>query len=294
MQTISNHPYSVNYNLPALGGGAGLRHPHLAEVAKRRPEIKWFEVISEDFVDVGGEASELLQEISKHYSIIGHGVCLSIGSTDPLNMSFLKRLRCFLDAIKSPWASDHLAFTMVDHTNLNDLCPLPFTQDCVKNCVERIKIIQNELARPFLIENITRYLTVSEREMLEVDFINEIVERSGCGLLLDITNVLLNSRFHGFDPYEFIAGLPLNRVGQMHLSGWDSTRAVIIDSHDAPVPVEVWELFKYTIGLSGPTSVLVERDGNLPALAELVAEAQKADSEMWQATGFQKVRAHGA
>ena len=277
-----------NFGLQPLGGGAGLRHEHFNSIIQTKPDLGWFEVISEDFIDVGGSVLEALKEIRKSYRIIGHGVCLAIGSTDPLNMPFLKKLKAFLNQIESPWASDHLCFTMVDHTNLNDLCPLPFTKECVKNCVERIRIIQNELERPFLIENITRYITVSDREMNEVDFICEILEGANCGLLLDVTNVLLNGRFHGFDPFEFISDLPLNRVGQMHLSGWNSSRSTIIDSHDAPVPDEVWELFRKTIALTGPTSVLVERDANLPALSELVKEANTADTVMWEASGIKK------
>lgn len=281
-------PPTTLSKLPALGGGIGLRHTYFDEIIRTKPSVNWFEVISEDFIDVGGRFREQLLEIRKSYPIIGHGVCLALGSTDPLNMPFIKRLKVFLDEINSPWASDHLCFTMVDHTNLNDLCPLPFTEECVKNCVERIKIIQSELQRPFLIENITRYVTVSSREMNEVEFISRILEEADCGLLLDITNVFLNGKFHKFEPLEFIKELPLNRVGQIHLSGWDSSRDKVIDSHDAAVPNEIWELFQNTIQLIGPNSVLIERDGKFPPLNELVSEAAEANDRMWQAVGFKR------
>ena len=146
---------------------------------------------------------------------------MSVGSTDPLDMDYLRKLKQFLDEIDSPWASDHLCFTMVDHTNLNDLIPLPFTEEAVNNCVQRLRIIQDTLERPFLVENVTRYVTVSDREMGEQEFLTRILEESGCGLLLDVTNVHLNGQYHNYDPYEFIQSLPLERVGQMHLAGWE-------------------------------------------------------------------------
>lgn len=273
----------MNFGLPALGGGVGLRHKHFHEILEQRPKVGWFEIITEDFMDYGGYERDCLMRIREHYPIIGHGVCMSIGSTDPLDMTYLKNLKTFLDEIDSAWASDHLCFTMVDHTNLNDLIPLPFTKEAVDNCVERLKTIRNTLERPYLVENVTRYVTLSDREMSESDFINEILERSDCGLLLDITNVYLNSKFHNFDPYQFITQLPLHRVGQMHLSGWEPDHnGKVIDSHDAPVPKEIWDLFKFTVAKTGRTSVLVEWDKSLPPVEQLIHEAKLADAAMDQ------------
>ncbi len=288
MESKAQYSYKNGPTPIALGGGVGLRHQYFDEIIAKKPKVSWFEIISEDFVNVGGKIREQLFEIRKSYPIIGHGVCLAIGSTDPLDMPFIKSLKNFLDEIDSPWASDHLCFTMVDHTNLNDLCPLPFTKECVKNCVNRIRIIQNELERPFLIENITRYITVSSREMAEIEFISQILEAADCGLLLDVTNVFLNGRFHNFDPLQFIQDLPLHRVGQIHLSGWDSSKSTVIDSHDAPVPEEIWSLFRKTIELTGPSSILVERDGNFPPLLDLVNEAAQAERVMWEAVGIKR------
>ena len=261
-----------NFNLPALGGGAGLRHAHFKEIIETRPDFAWFEIITESFMGYGGWEREALSEIRKHYPIIGHGVCMSIGSTDPLDMEYLKNLRTFLNEIESPWTSDHLCFTMVDHTNLNELIPIPFTQEAVDNCVDRIKVVQDVLERPFLLENVTRYITVSDREMNESEFINAV---------LDVTNVHLNAQYHDFDAYEFIDSLPLERVGQMHLAGSKPLdTGEIIDSHDAPVSKETWELFDYVIGLVGNSSVLIEWDNDMPSVAALLAETKLADAHI--------------
>jgi uncharacterized protein len=270
-----------NFGLPALGGGAGLRHEHFEQILDRRPPFRWFEIIMDDFMDTEGYPRECLRAIAERYPIITHGVCLSIGSTDPLDLSYLARVRAFLDEIRTPWTSDHLCFTMVDHTNLNDLIPLPFSEETVKHVVERVKIVQDVLQRPFLLENVTRYVTISDREMSEVEFVSNVIERADCGLLLDLTNVHLNGMFHGFDPREYVRALPLDRVGQIHLAGWEpSEDGTVIDSHDAPVPPEVWDLFGYTIGLIGRTSVLVEWDKELPPVERLLEETKMADRLM--------------
>lgn len=267
-----------NFNLPALGAGAGLRHEHFDEILATKPPFKWLEIISDDFMDFGGYSRDRLMQIREHYQIISHGVCLAIGSTDPLDRDYLRRMKKFCREVGSPWTSDHLCFTKVDHTNMLDLMPLPFTQETVRHVAERVRIVQQELELPFLLENITRYVTVSDREMSEAEFISEIVAQADCGLLLDVTNVHLNSRFHGYDAWQCISSLPLERVGQIHLAGWEPAEdGSFIDSHDGPVPPEVWELFKRTIAKTGPTSVLVEWDNLLPPVARLLEETLMAD-----------------
>lgn len=264
-----------NFNLPALGAGAGLRHSHFEEIISSRPDCDWFEVITENFINYGGWVRECLREIGKHYPLVAHGVGLSVGSTDPLDMEFISKLKLFAEEIKSPWVSDHLCFTMVDHTNLNELIPLPFTSEAVNNCAERIKIIQDQVGKPFLVENVTRYITVSQREMSEAQFISDVLEKADCGLLLDLTNVFLNSRYHNFDSFKFLDSLPLERVAQIHLAGSRvNDRGEIIDAHNAPVFPEVWELLKYTLKVTGPTSLLIEWDNDLPPLGTLLNEVQ--------------------
>ena len=266
-----------NFNLPWFGGGAGLRHEHFSEIIEKRPPFQWFEIITEDFVGMGGFVRDAFAEISKHYRVIPHGVGLSIGSTDPLDRAQLREVKKFIHSIRAPWYSDHLCFTMVDHTNLENLIPVPFTQEAVEHIAERVKIVQQELELPFLLENVTRYITVSDREMPEAEFISSILERANCGLLLDVTNVILNSKYHGYNAEEFILSLPLERVAQMHLAGWEGEGDDIIDSHDAPVPKEVWDLLKIVLRRTGPTSVLVEWDKSLPPVERLLKEAQMAD-----------------
>ena len=265
-----------NFDLEPLGAGAGLRREHFRAIIDRRPPFRWFEIIVEDYIGFGGYLRECFETIRKSYRIIPHGVCLSIGSTDPLDFDYLRSLRTFLDEINAPWASDHLCFTMVDHTNLNELIPIPFSRESANNVIERLKVVQDMLERPFLLENVTRYITLSDREMSETEFINTILEGANCGLLLDVTNAHLNSLFHGFDAFEFIRSLPLERVGQMHLAGWEDDGGPIIDSHDAPVPPEVWDLFKKTVALTGPTSVVIEWDKQLPSVERLLQEAEMA------------------
>ena len=272
---------SKNFGLEAFGAGIGLRHDHFSELLAYAGEVRWLEIISENFMGYGGRSRAVLKELSERYPVIGHGVCLSIGSTDPLDFDYLKALKGFLREINSPWTSDHLCFTMVDHTNLSELIPLPFTTETVNHVAERIRVVQDFLEMPFLVENVTRYITISDREMSETEFISGILEKANCGLLLDVTNVFLNSKFHKFEPLEFIDKLPLERVGQMHLAGMQIAKdGSFIDSHDAPVPKEIWQLFSEVIKRTGPSSVLIERDASIPPLTELLAEADQAQRYM--------------
>jgi len=267
-----------NFNLTPLGGGAGLRAEHFQTILNEHPPFKWFEILIDNFIDCGGYATESLDRIRNLYTVVPHGVCLSIGSTDALDQRYLKKVSNLLDHINAPWMSDHLCFTMVDHVNLNELIPLPFTDECVRNVVSRVKQVQDSFERPFLLENVTRYLTLSDREMSESEFIGRILEEADCGLLLDLTNVYLNSIYHEFDPLEFVMSLPLERVGQIHVAGWEKDGDTLIDSHDAPVPEEVWDLLKETLVYTGPTSVLVEWDRALPSIKRLLQETQMADA----------------
>ncbi len=280
-----------NFGLEPLGGGAGLRNEHFQDILEKKPDFKWFEIINENVMGMGGWVKEAFEEIRKSYRIIPHGVCMSIGSTDPLDMKYLKNMRAFLDQIEAPWTSDHLCFTMVDHTNLNELIPIPFSIESAKNVIERVKIVQDVLGRKFLLENVTRYITISDREMSEAEFISTIVEKADCGILLDVTNAYLNSQFHNFDALEFIKSLPIERIGQMHLAGWDDEDGQVLDTHDAPVPPEVWDLFKKVIAITGPSSVLVEWDNHLPSLDRLLQETKMADQIISEYAPKEKMRA---
>lgn len=271
--------------LHAYGAGAGLRRRHFADIIERRPKIGWFEVIPENYLDRGGLVADALARIGARYPLIAHGVSLSIGSTDPLDLDHVGKLRDFCERISSPWFSDHLCFTMVDHVNLNDLIPLPFTREAVRNVVERVRVVRDVVERPFLLENVTYYMTVSKSEMSESQFINEILDQADCGLLLDVSNVLLNSKNHGFDPLAFIDSLPLDRVGQLHLAGFEQDGDILLDTHAKPVADETWALYREVLKRIGPTSALIEWDAEIPSLDRLLQEADMAQRLMDEVTG---------
>lgn len=277
-----------NFGLKPLGAGIGLRRPHFDDIIEQQPSVRWFEAIPENFLNRGGFCANALRKIGANYPIIGHGVSLSIGSTDPLNVKHLQTIKAFCQQIDSPWFSDHLCFTMVDHVNLNDLIPLPFTQETVDHVVERVKVVQDILERPFLLENVTYYMTPSRSSMSEAEFITGILEGADCGLLLDVSNVVLNSNNHGFDRLEFLESLPLDRVGQLHLGGYEQNGDVLLDTHARPVSDETWELYRWVIQRIGLTSVLVEWDAEIPSLERLLQEADMAQRYMDEIVGHQK------
>jgi uncharacterized protein (UPF0276 family) len=276
---------SANYGLEALGAGAGLRRCHFRDIIESRPDVHWFEVIPENFIGRGGFVVDALRRIGEHYRLIPHGVSLSIGSTDPLDMEKLARIKAFCDSIDAPWYSDHLCFTMVDHVNLNDLIPLPFTTEAVRHVAERARIVQDFLERPLLLENVTYYMQVSASEMTEVEFITRVLEEGQCGLLLDVSNLLLNAKNHGGDADAALDALPLERVGQLHLAGFEEHGDVLLDTHAKPVSDETWALYRKVIERIGPTSVLIEWDAEIPSLARLVQETEMAQHLMDEVVG---------
>ncbi len=271
-------------SLAALGAGIGLRRQHFAEIIERKPPVRWFEVIPENFINRGGFCADSLRKIAEHYPLVAHGVSLSIGSTDPLDREHLARLKRFCDDCRSPWFGDHLCFTMVDHVNLNDLIPLPFTEETVHHVADRARIVQDVLERPFLLENVTYYMAPSRTQMTEAQFITDILEEADCGLLLDVSNVLLNSKNHGFDPVEFLDAIPLHRVGQVHLAGFEKQGDVLLDTHAKPVAEETWALYRQVLERIGPTSALVEWDAEIPSLDRLIQEADLAQTLMDEVT----------
>lgn len=271
--------------LKALGAGIGLRSEHFTDIIEKKPAVRWFEAIPENFLNRGGFVARALDEVSAHYPIVGHGVSMSIGSTDPLDRELLKGLKAFCEKVESPWYSDHLCFTMVDHVNLNDLIPLPFTRETVDHVADRVKQVQDALEMPFLLENVTYYMTPSKSRMSEAEFITELLEKADCGLLLDVSNVLLNSKNHGFDPIRFIESIPLERVGQMHLAGFERDGDILLDTHARPVDDETWDLYREVLKRTGRASVLVEWDAELPSLERLVQEADMAQKLMDEVCG---------
>ncbi len=273
----------MRLGLPDLGVGVGLRIPHypaiFGEDDARAPEsvgIDWFEIISENFMVGGGRPMHNLERALERFRLVQHGVSLSIGTTEPLDWEYLKKLKALVQRTKSPWVSDHLCWTGAHGKNLHDLLPLPYTEAAVKHVAERARAVQDFLGVRLLLENVSSYLTYTSSEMTEWQFLSAIAEEADIGLLLDVNNIYVSSYNHSFDPRAFVEGVPHRRIAQIHLAGHTNFGAYIIDTHSAHVIDPVWDLYRRTIELTGPVSTLVEWDDDIPPFATLVAEADKA------------------
>lgn len=259
-----------------IGLGVGLRTVHFAHILKNQPEVDWFEVISENFMDSQGRPRYVLEQIAERYPIVMHGVSMSIGSTDPLDMGYLKKLRGLAHAVNARWISDHLCWTGVAGRNTHDLLPIPFNEQTLRHVVQRIKVVQDVLGRRLVLENPSSYVTFRDSTMDEWTFIRRMAEEADCGLLLDVNNVYVSSFNHDMDPVTFIESLPHGRVVQFHLAGHTRYETHLIDTHDHPVIDPVWALYKLAHRLTGGVSTLLEWDANIPPFQELHAEVLKA------------------
>ena len=257
---------------PYLGFGLGLRTEHYQAILDTKPKVDWFEILSENYMIPGGKPLFFLDKIRENYPVVMHGVSLSIGSTDPIDKQYLQALKKLASRVEPKWISDHLCWTGVHGQNMHDLLPLPYTQETVKHVVERIKQVQDVLGRQMLIENVSSYASYVDSAMTEWEFISEIAEAADCLLLLDVNNIYVSSVNHQFDAKAFIDGVPKNRVQQMHLAGHQNNGDYIIDTHDAPVIDEVWNLYRHAVARFGAVSTMIERDDNIPELPELLAE----------------------
>lgn len=267
---------SPNTHLPFLGFGLGLRTQHYHSILDTKPNVDWFEVLSENYMVPGGKPLHFLDRIRADYPVVMHGVSLSIGSTAPFDQNYLRDLRQLADRIQPEWISDHLCWTGVHGQNMHDLLPLPYTEETAKHVAERVNIVQDYLGRRILLENVSSYASYIDSTMNEWDFISLICEKADCLLLLDVNNIYVSSYNHLFDAKAFINGVPANRVQQIHLAGHHNHGDYIIDTHDAPVIDPVWDLYAYAISRFGKVSTMIERDDNIPELADLVQELQRA------------------
>jgi uncharacterized protein (UPF0276 family) len=261
------------YNsLPAAGFGLGLRRQHYRDVVETQPRVDWFEIISENYMEAGGRPRYYLEQVRAHYPVVMHGVSLSIGSVDPLNYDYLHKLRDLAAFVEPARISDHLCWTGVDHTNLHDLLPLPYTEEALQHVAGRVSQVQEFLGRRLLLENVSSYLSYAESEMTEWDFLAEVATRADCHILLDVNNVYVSAHNHGFDPRRYIKAMPAARVQQIHLAGHSVAGAHLIDTHDAAIVDPVWDLYAYAVGQLGAVATMIERDDNIPPLAALVQE----------------------
>lgn len=263
-------------NIPSLGFGLGLRTEHYNDILETKPDIDWFEVLSENYMIPGGKPLHYLDRIRENYPVVMHGVSLSIGSTTPFDADYLRDLRKLADRIQPAWISDHLCWTGVHGQNIHDLLPLPYTEETVKHVAERVGIVQDYLGRQILLENVSSYASYIDSTMTEWEFITEIVNKADCLLLLDVNNIYVSSFNHQFDAKSFIDGVPAQRIQQMHLAGHSNHGDYIIDTHDAPVIDPVWDLYGYAVSRFGAVSTMIERDDHIPELDVLVQELQTA------------------
>ncbi|HYM35776.1 MAG TPA: DUF692 domain-containing protein [Steroidobacteraceae bacterium] len=262
---------------PALGFGLGLRPKHYeALLSEQRGSVEWLEILTENYLVPGGKPLHFLSRLREHYPMVMHGVSLSIASNEPLNKDYLREVRALANQVEARWISDHLCWTGVDGINLHDLMPVPFTSETLRHIACRIGEVQDFLGRRILIENVSSYITYRSSEMSEWQFITALAEEADCLLLLDVNNIYVSSVNHGFDPLAFINGVPIERVQQFHLAGHSKVDAHLIDTHDAPIIPEVWNLYAAAVRRFGAGSTMIERDANIPELPELLDELNQA------------------
>jgi uncharacterized protein (UPF0276 family) len=267
---------SPRLGLPDLGLGVGLRHCHFQHILEHGPGVDWFEIISENFIDHYGYARHVLDQVAQQVPIVMHGVSLSIGSSDALNLHYLDKLKKLADEIKPAWISDHLCWTGVASVNSHDLLPLPLTEASLRHVIQRVSQVQDILGRRLVLENPSSYMQFQQSSMPEWEFLGRVAEDADCGILLDVNNVYVSGFNHGFDAETYIRNLPHWRIVQMHVAGPTDCGDLLVDSHDHPVPQRVWELYALAQQLTGGVATLLEWDGNIPSYPELLAELGKA------------------
>ncbi len=270
--------------IPARAG-VGLKPEHYRDILEERPDIGWFEIHAENFMGAGGPPHHVLAAIRASYPISLHGVGLSIGSAGPLDLEHLARLRQLIVRYRPGLFSEHLAWSTHEGNYLNDLLPVPYSTETLIRVSEHVDQVQQALGCRMLLENPSTYVRFAESTMSELDFLASVVQRSGCGLLLDVNNVQVSAANHGFDPVAYLEAFPVEHVGEMHLAGYDAgiddeLKPLLIDTHDRPVVADVWSLYRLAIRRAGPIPTLIEWDSNIPAWSELAAEAAKAERIM--------------
>ena len=262
----------------ASRAGIGLRPRHYREMLATRPGVAFLEIHAENYFADGGQPLAVLERLRAHYPLSVHGVGLSLGSTDPLDTAHLDKLARLVDRFEPDLVSEHLCWCSVGGRHFNDLLPLPYTEEALSHVSRRIHQAQDYLGRQLLIENLSTYLEFNVSTIPEWEFLGELVRRTGCALLLDVNNVYVSSQNHGFDPHRYLRAVPLSAVREIHLAGFDSNGKCLIDTHGRAVAEPVWALYEETLRRFGPLPTLIEWDTDVPPLAVLLAEAQRADS----------------
>jgi uncharacterized protein (UPF0276 family) len=263
---------------PFLGHGVGLRRDHFDRVLAGPSRVDWFEVISENFMVAGGKPLDVVTRVRERYPLVMHGVSLSIGSTDPLDERYLDDLERLAKRLEPAWISDHLCWTSVGGHQAHDLLPLPYTEEALSHVAARVQRVQERLGRPIALENVSSYVSYRRSEMPEWEFLAEVSRRSGCGILLDVNNIYVSARNHGFDAHAYLEGVPREAVWQFHLAGHSDKGEYLLDTHDHPVADPVWELYSAAVRRFGAVSTLIEWDDLIPTFERLEEESERARS----------------
>jgi uncharacterized protein (UPF0276 family) len=259
-----------------LGFGLGLRTEHYAEILDGKPAVDWFEAVTENYLVAGGRPLHNLMRVRERFPVALHGVSLSIGSTGPLDLAYLAQVKALATRVQPVWISDHLCWTGVNGKNLHDLLPLPYTEEALAHVVARVRAVQEILGQRILLENVSSYLAFQESRMKEWEFLSAVATQADCLLLLDVNNVYVSSVNHEFDPIAYLDAIPAERVQQIHLAGHENHGDYLIDTHDQPIPDAVWALYTEALKRFGTVPTMIERDANIPPLAELEAELRIA------------------
>ena len=260
----------------SLGFGLGLRTEHYVDILDGKPAVDWFEAVTENYLVAGGKPLHNLMRVRERFPVALHGVSLSIGSTGPLDLSYLAQVKALAARVQPVWISDHLCWTGVNGKNLHDLLPLPYTEEALAHVVARVRAVQEILGQRILLENVSSYLGFQESRMTEWEFLTAVATQADCLLLLDVNNVYVSSVNHEFDPITYLDAIPADRVQQIHLAGHESHGDYLVDTHDQPVPDAVWSLYTEALKRFGVVPTMIERDANIPPLAELEAELRIA------------------
>ncbi len=267
---------AMTNTLPTLGYGLVLRSQHWdAILASPNHAVDWFEIISENFMHNFGYARDVLGEIARAKPVVMHGVSLSIGSSDALDLEYVKTLKALADWVNPPWISDHICWTGINHTNTHDLLPLPYTRDSLANCVAKTREFQSRMERPLLLENPSNYMEFADNTLTEWQFVNELLEQADCHLLLDINNVYVTCFNHRLEPKTYIDSIDPNRIAQIHLAGHEHHGSHLIDTHNQPVHDDVLALYHYTMQTKGFTSTMLEWDADIPNFATMLSELER-------------------
>lgn len=264
------------WDFPDLGLGVGLRTVHFNHILEHWPEVDWFEIMSENFMDTKGRPLYILDQVAERYPIVMHGVSMSIGSTDPIDFEYLTKLKALAKRVNAVWLGDHVCWTGVAGLNGHDLYPLPYNEESLAYLVDRLRIVQDFMERPLILENPSTYLTFADSTLAEEEFLARMAEDADCGLLLDVNNVYVTCRNHGLDPYAYLAAIPYDRVVQIHLAGHSDKGTHCIDTHDSHVIDIVWEFYADVQQRAGNRSTLLEWDAHIPSFEEVHAEVMKA------------------